>query len=82
MIVNTGVCNPSSIALSTVEACREIHKHEPTANIAYDREIRLMVYQLASVCVVADYTIERRTTDKAACKERLAELGLKPFGAS
>jgi hypothetical protein len=41
-----------------------------------------MVYQLTSVCVVANHTIERCTTDKAACKERLPELGLKPFGAS
>jgi hypothetical protein len=28
-----------------------------------------MVCQLASVCGVADYTIERYTTDKAACKD-------------
>jgi len=39
-----------------------------------------MVYQLASVCGVADYSLERYIADEAACKERLAELGLKRFG--
>ena len=81
-IVNPGACNPSGIAHSIVDACREIRAHEPTASTARDPAIRLMVYQLASVCGVADYAIERYTTDEAACKERLAEFGLKPFGAS
>ena len=40
-----------------------------------------MVYQLASICGVAGYTLERYIADEAACKERLAELGLRPFGA-
>jgi hypothetical protein len=51
-------------------------------NRAHDPAIRLMVYQLASVCGVADYALERYTTDEAICKDRLAELRLKPFGAS
>jgi hypothetical protein len=41
-----------------------------------------MVYQLASVCGVADYALERYLADEGACKVRLAELGLKPFGTS
>jgi hypothetical protein len=41
-----------------------------------------MIYQLASVCGVADYAIEQYMTDEAACKECLAELGLRPFGAT
>ena len=41
-----------------------------------------MVYQLASVCGVADYALERYIADEAACKKRLAELGLKSFGTS
>ena len=41
-----------------------------------------MVYQLASVCGVADYALERYIADEAACKERVVELGLKPFGSS
>ena len=44
--------------------------------------IRLMVYQLASVCGVADYALERYIADEAVCKERIAEFGLKPFGTS
>ena len=39
-----------------------------------------MVYQLASICEVAPYSLGRFIADVAACKERLAELGLKPFG--
>jgi len=81
-IVNPGACNPSGIAHSIVDACREIREHEPTASTARDPAIRLMVYQLASVCGVADYAIERYTADEATCKERLTDLGLKPFGTS
>jgi hypothetical protein len=40
-----------------------------------------MVYQLGSICDVAEYAPERYIADEARCKERLAELGLKPFGA-
>jgi hypothetical protein len=81
-IVNPGACNPSGMAHSTVDACREIREPEPAASAAQDPAIRLMVYQLASVCSVADYALERYMADEGACKERLTELGLKPFGAS
>ena len=77
-IVNPGACNPSGIANSIVDACGEIREHEPAANTAQDPAVRLMVYQLASVCGVTDYALERYMTDEGACKERLAELGLKP----
>jgi hypothetical protein len=40
-----------------------------------------MTYQLASICGVVPYSLERYIADEAACKERLAELDLKPFGA-
>jgi len=82
-IVNPGACNPSGIALSIDDACCEIREHEPTASTAQDPTIRLMVYQLASVCGVAgaQYDLARYIADEAACKERLAELGLRPFGA-
>jgi hypothetical protein len=49
-IVNPGACNPSGIAHSIVDACREIREHKPTASTARDPAIRLMVYQFASVC--------------------------------
>jgi hypothetical protein len=79
--VNPGACNPSGIAHSIIEACCEIREHEPIGSTADDPAIRLMVYQLASVCGVPDYTLERYIADEAACQERLAELGLKPFGS-
>jgi hypothetical protein len=64
-------------------ACREIREQETadTKEIYRDPAIRLMVYQLASICGVAGYALERYIADEAACKERLAELGLRPFGA-
>ena len=31
VIVNPGACNPSGIALSIAEACREIREHETSA---------------------------------------------------
>jgi hypothetical protein len=70
-------------ALAIVEACREIREHETagTKETCQDPAIRLMVYQLASICGVAGYALERYIADEAACKECLAELGLKPFGA-
>ena len=83
-IVNPGACNPSGIAHSIVNACREIYEHDPQADtgmIRQDPAIRLMVYQLASVCGVAHYALERYVIDETACKDRLAELGLRPFGA-
>jgi hypothetical protein len=82
-IVDPGACNPSGIARSIVEACREIREHETvgTKETCQDPAIRLMVYQLASICGVAEYALERYIADEAACKERLAELGLRPFGA-
>src|ERR1700759_3160719 len=33
-IINRGACNPSGIALSIVEACREIREHETSATAA------------------------------------------------
>ena len=82
-IVDPGACNPSGIALSIAEACREIREHEiaGTKETCQDPAIQLMVYQLASICGVAEYALERYIADEAACRERLTELGLKPFGA-
>jgi hypothetical protein len=80
VIVTPGACNPSGIAHSIVDACREIREH--AASTAQDPAVRLMVYQLASVCGVADYALERYMADEGACKERLTALGLKPFGTS
>jgi hypothetical protein len=82
-IVDPGACNPSGIALSIAEACREIREYETstTKALCQDPAIRVMVYQLASIGDVAPYSLERSLADEAVCKERLAELGLRPFGA-
>jgi hypothetical protein len=82
-IVDPGAGNPSGIALSIAEACREIREHEASATreLGRDPTIRLMVYQLASICGVASYSLERYIADEALCRERLAELGLRPLGA-
>jgi hypothetical protein len=83
-IVDPGACNPSGIAHSIVEACREIREHEPqnrsTDAICADPALRLMVYQLGSLIpgMYIDNTLY--SEDVAYCKIRLAELGLKPFG--
>jgi hypothetical protein len=69
VIVNPGACNPSGIAHSIIEACREIREYEPKGSTADDPAIRLMVYQLASVCGVTDFALERYIADEAACKE-------------
>ena len=68
VIVNPGACNPSGIAQSIVEACRETREYEHNGSTVNDPAIRLMVYQLASVCGVADYALERYIADEAACK--------------
>ena len=52
VIVNPGARNPSGIAHSIIEASREIREHEPIGSTADDPAIRLMVYQLASVCAL------------------------------
>ena len=86
VIINPGACNPSGVALSIADACREMRDHEnaDTKRICEDPAIRLMVFQLAHLLGVAghQYDLVHYMTDEAACKERLAELGLKPFGAS
>ena len=85
VIINPGACNPSGVALSIADACREMREHEnvDTKRISQDPAIRLMVYQLAHLFGVSghQYDLVHYVTDEAACKERLAELGLKPFGA-
>jgi hypothetical protein len=55
VVVSPGACNPSGIALSIADACREMREHENgnTKRICQDPAIRLMVYQLASICGVS-----------------------------
>jgi hypothetical protein len=85
VIINPGACNPSGVALSIADAWREMHEHEDvdTKRVCQDPAIRLMVYHLAHLFGVAgaQYDVVHYTADETACKERLAELGPKPFGA-
>jgi len=85
VIINPGTCNPSGVALSIADACREMREHEntDTKRICQDPAIRLMVYQLAHLFGVAgaQYDVVHYIADEAACKERVDELGLKLFGA-
>jgi hypothetical protein len=61
------------------------HEKADTKRICEDPAIRLMVYQLAHLffgVAGSQYDLVHYINDDAACRERLAELGLKPFGAS
>ena len=86
VIINPGACNPSGVALSIADACREMREHESadTKRLCQDPAIRLMLYQLAHLFGVAgvQYDIVHYINDEAACKERLSELRLRTFGAS
>jgi hypothetical protein len=46
VIINPGACNPSGVALSIADACREMREHEnvDTKRVCEDPAIRLMVY--------------------------------------
>src|ERR1700716_599696 len=85
VIINPGASNPSGVALSIADACREMreHKNVDTKSVCEDPAIRLMVYQLAHLFGVAgaQYDLVPYMDAEAACKERLAGLALKPFGA-
>jgi hypothetical protein len=86
VIINPGACDPSGGALSIADACRGMREqeHGDTKRMRQDPAIRLMVSQLAHLFGVAgaQYDVVHYINDEASCKERLAELGLKPFGVS
>lgn len=55
LAIQGGACNPSGIALSIVEACKEVRaepNHTGTTGLTGDPAIRLMVHQLAFICGV------------------------------
>src|SRR5258708_34122554 len=86
VIINPGACNPSGVALSIADACRDMREHEnvDTKRICQDPAIRLVVYQLGHPFGVAShqYAPVHYMTDEAACKARLHELEPIPFGAN
>jgi hypothetical protein len=59
--IQLGACNPSGIALSIVDACREIRAgngFNGTDQITCDPAVRLMVHQLAFICKADDAHID------------------------
>lgn len=48
--IQEGACNPSGIALSIVDACREFREEASIGRASEDPAIRLMVHQLAYIC--------------------------------
>lgn len=51
LYIQEGACNPSGIALTIIEACREIRgEGKGTQQICEDPAVRLMVHQLAHLC--------------------------------
>jgi len=55
LAIQGGACNPSAIALSIVDACREFRGNpENAGEITHDPAIRLMVHQLAYLCKIAE----------------------------
>ena len=81
VIVNPGACNPSGIAHSIiglprdprVRAQREHRRRPGDPTDGLSARIDLWHRRLCA---------ERYIADEAACKERLVELGLKPFGSN
>ena len=72
VIINPGACNPSCVALSIADACREMREHEntDTKTLCRDPAIRLMVYQLAHLFGVASaqYDVVHCINDEAAAR--------------
>jgi hypothetical protein len=55
LAIQEGACNPSGIAHSIIDACREIYDAKGgTDTIRSDPAVRLMVHQLAFLCGVAE----------------------------
>jgi hypothetical protein len=80
--IQLGACNPSGIALSIVQACREMRAepdHQGTDAITSDPAVRAMVHQLAFICNVsafdADYTAQMKIVEERAKAEREAAQG-------
>ena len=70
LIVNPGAVNPSGIALSIADACREAR--EEGVSTRDDAAVRLMVTQLAWICR-ADSDTEDYSQLMEACRERAGQ---------
>ena len=75
LAIQLGAVNPSGIAHSIIEACREMREFGAgTAELCNDPAIRLMVHQLAFLCRVAEidqeYEVYSRLADACGSKVR------------
>jgi hypothetical protein len=77
LVIDTpGACNPSGIALSIVEACKECRDEGyGTAQIYADPAIKLMVHQLASITGVLVLSLDEYMQIKRACDDRTQAPG-------
>jgi hypothetical protein len=84
LMIQEGACNPSGIAHSIVDACREMREHPATSDtdrISHDPAIQLMVHQLAYICGLC---IDFPTVDgqdgwdraMATCRAHITDTGV------
>lgn len=76
LIVDPGACNPSGVALSIHEACKEIFAEGGgTSGCRNDPAVRLMVYQLAYLCGSAEIDLDTAAYGRLVneCKAKLQE---------
>ena len=75
-LITQGACNPSGIAISLVSACKECI--ETNCDQQTDPAVRLIVYQLASVCGMEPlntrYAQEQYAEDEKYCSDRRLEV--------
>jgi hypothetical protein len=71
VIDSPGACNPSGIALSIVEACRQCRSEGyGTAQICDDPAIKLMVHQLASITGVLNLSLDEYSQIRSDVRKR------------
>jgi hypothetical protein len=74
LMIQTGACNPSGIAHSIIEACREVRQER--GDVCADPAVRLMVHQLAYICKAGDAALiggQMRARDYEACDRACRE---------
>lgn len=73
LFIQAGACNPSAIALTFAEACREMRAlpgHKGTNELRQDPALRLMVHQLAYLMGISEYETDALSynRDVTACE--------------
>jgi hypothetical protein len=81
VIINPGACNPSGVALSIADACREMHEHE---NVDHQAHLPASRHPADGPPARAPLRRGRRPVRRrplGRLQGTLAEFGPKPFGA-